>query len=92
MPERDFQHVLNLARCNPSVKSFVCPVVSQFDNISFMTRKHDTIVLTTSVYCFTSAANLRDYVRQYLDANDRLLVVAFIDWASRNALIDINKI
>lgn len=39
----------------------------------------------------TNASSLRDYIRPYLDSNDRLLVVQFDDWASFNALVDINK-
>lgn len=40
----------------------------------------------------TSASDLRDHLRQFIDSNDRLLVVAVSDWAAWNAMIDINDI
>lgn len=41
-----------------------------------------------------TAEQLRDAIRAYMDANDRLLVDELSDsnWASWNALIDLNKI
>lgn len=38
-----------------------------------------------------TAVQLRDHLRQYMDANDRILVNDFSDWASYNTLVDINK-
>jgi hypothetical protein len=38
-----------------------------------------------------TAAELRDHFKQFIDTNDRLLVNDFKDWASYNALLDLNK-
>ena len=35
---------------------------------------------------------LRDDLRRFIDANDRLLVSTLNDWASYNAMTDINQI
>ena len=40
----------------------------------------------------SSAAELRDYFKNFLDSNDRLLVSSLQDWAAWNAMIDINKV
>ena len=40
----------------------------------------------------TSAEKLRDYFKKFIDSNDRLLVVAVSDWATWNAMVDINKV
>ena len=42
----------------------------------------------------TSAAAIRDALRTYIDGNDRLLVTCIdsADWASWNAMVDINSI
>ena len=42
----------------------------------------------------TTAAKLRDHFRQYIDGNDRLLVISLDsgNWASWNVMVDINKI
>jgi len=41
----------------------------------------------------TSSATLRDYVRQHVDANDRVLVNCLdtADWAGWNLMVDPNK-
>lgn len=41
-----------------------------------------------------TAAQVRDYLWQFMDRNDRLLVMAVDsgDWASQNAMIDLNKV
>lgn len=44
------------------------------------------------LYSKLSASQLRDHVRTFTDANDRLLVVEICgDWASFNALVKINE-
>jgi hypothetical protein len=42
----------------------------------------------------TSANALRDHLVRYVDANDRILVVSIDsgDWASWNAMVDLNTI
>lgn len=41
----------------------------------------------------TSAVNLRDHLKEFIDADDRVLVAQFDNrWATFNALYDINKI
>jgi len=47
---------------------------------------HSTWVVRTS----RSAVDLRDHLKQYVDADDRILVNDFDHWASYKALIDIN--
>ena len=41
-----------------------------------------------------NAASLRDYFKQFIDSNDRLLITALdrYDWASWNLLFDINEL
>ncbi len=39
-----------------------------------------------------TATSLRDYLQAHIDQNDRMLVVQFDNWASYNALININQI
>jgi hypothetical protein len=39
-----------------------------------------------------TAVQLRDTLKEYIDANDRLLVVQSADWASRGSMTDINKV
>lgn len=40
----------------------------------------------------TSASSLRDHLMRYIDTNDRLLVLIIQDWASYNAMADINLV
>ena len=40
----------------------------------------------------SSSVQVRDWVRQYTDANDRILVTPLSDWAAWNAMNDINLI
>jgi hypothetical protein len=39
-----------------------------------------------------TASGLRDTLKDYLDSNDRLLVVENANWASWRAMIDINSV
>lgn len=39
-----------------------------------------------------TSAQIRDYLRRFIDANDRLLVGVLGDWAAWNTMIDINTI
>lgn len=39
-----------------------------------------------------TAAQLRDHLKQFLDRNDRLMVAEVGNWASWNAMADINKV
>jgi hypothetical protein len=39
----------------------------------------------------TTTAELRDHLRRYMDANDRILINDFEHWASYNAMVDLNK-
>jgi hypothetical protein len=39
-----------------------------------------------------SAIELRDYLKQYTDTTDRLLISPLDDWASYNTEVDINTI
>lgn len=39
-----------------------------------------------------SAEQLRNWVTQFVGHSDRILISALIDWASRNALININEL
>lgn len=38
-----------------------------------------------------SASQLRDYLMKFVDANDRILVNDFSDWAAYNTLINISR-
>jgi hypothetical protein len=40
----------------------------------------------------SSSVQVRDWVRQYTDVNDRILVTPLSDWAAWNAMNDINLI
>ncbi len=41
----------------------------------------------------TTSEGLRNYLKQFIDTNDRLLVVALSDdWASYRAMVDINTV
>lgn len=40
----------------------------------------------------TTCVQIRDHLKKVMDGNDRLLVVAVSDWASWNAMTDINAI
>ena len=40
----------------------------------------------------TTASKLRDYLMQFIDQNDRLLVIAIQNWASFNTMTDINQV
>lgn len=39
-----------------------------------------------------SAEQLRNWVAKYVGPSDRILISALIDWASRNALVNINDL
>lgn len=56
----------------------------------------DAIRVLESVWCFkyeeNSAEALRDHFKQYIDKNDRLLVIQSADWASIRLLADPNKV
>jgi hypothetical protein len=39
-----------------------------------------------------TVVQLRDHFRQFLDSNDRLVVVQVDTWATWNAMIDLNKV
>lgn len=41
---------------------------------------------------YKSAAELRDDIRPYMDSNDRLMVSEVTNWASYNAMTDVNKV
>ncbi|MCU1286778.1 MAG: hypothetical protein JWO13_3128 [Acidobacteriales bacterium] len=49
-----------------------------------------------SVWAFrrenTTTAALRDDLKNYIDSDDRLLVIESADWSSRNLLVDPNKL
>ena len=49
-----------------------------------------------SVWCFsrvgTTATELRDHLRQFIDADDRLLVIESANWAGWRLLSDPNKV
>lgn len=48
-----------------------------------------------SVWALKSASTagaLRDTLKDYIDSNDRLLVVQSADWASWRAMVDINTV
>lgn len=38
-----------------------------------------------------TAAQVRDYLRTFMDDNDRILVNDFYEWASRNALVKLDQ-
>ena len=38
-----------------------------------------------------TAAQVRDYLRTFMDGNDRILVNDFLDWASWNALVKLDQ-
>ena len=40
----------------------------------------------------TSCGGLRDYLRKFIDSNDRLLVTELGEWAACNALTDLNAL
>ena len=48
-----------------------------------------------SVWAVTSgktAKALRDQLKAYIDSNDRLLVAKVTEWATFNAMVDLNKV
>ena len=45
-----------------------------------------------AVKCNTNSVTLRNYLRAFIDNDDRLVVMQFSDWAALNALIDLNRL
>jgi hypothetical protein len=62
-----------------------------FDALAALGAKR--ILLSTWVLkSASSAAQLRDHFRQYIDDNDRLFVCQISDWAGYNLMYDINQL
>lgn len=40
----------------------------------------------------SNAVQIRDWVKQFVDSNDRILVCPLEGWASWNTMVDINKL
>ena len=40
----------------------------------------------------STSVQVRDWIKQYIDANDRILVTDLTNWASWNVMTDINQI